>query len=590
MIVSAFIFLVYLADIIFYHEYADQSTDKVPQLLIRSRVLRLFYLTIQSIAPVLIFYLTVRLTDNHVGRSQHPYGILYYIANLQSVFLPNSPPLRSFFGEIFKFETNWEGESYIGIASILIIVIILINNLLKLFHIRFIKDKPVVANRQLVTVLVSSLLLLLLSMGYPFNAGMEFLLDWFPIINNFRGIGRFSWPFYFVITCIAIIYSDNIIRSSKYKVLFFILLLLIPVSYIVEGVQYQKNKWKKLSIIENYFNKEKLPASYQQALRLIDTAKYQAMQPLPYYNVGSEEYKLGATNKITLLSMVLSYHSNIPLFATYATNTSMIECKNLIQVLTPNVYDKEIIKDIPLKKPFLIVYSGEPLRNDESVVLSRATKIYQSGDFQLYSISYEDLLANKANEYIASFETIKNQLHQKVDYLISGNDADSYFLHVTYDEMPSDKTYYGKGALKKYITRYNLIARADPTQMQAGKEYIASFWLYTNIKEVSGDLIRSLIFVESRSSSGNIDWISMTNPAKSLVFNGSWTLIELPFTMPADCCNLSVYMELEDEADKMFIADEFLVREKTVDIYKVLEQSNNEVSVLYKNDHFIRSN
>ncbi|MBK6881985.1 MAG: hypothetical protein IPH05_03360 [Flavobacteriales bacterium] len=58
--------------------------------------------------------------------------------------------------------------------------------------------------------------LLLFAFCIPFKDFPE-LLDHLPILEQFRATGRFTWPFYFVITVTALFLLDKWTRNAWWK-------------------------------------------------------------------------------------------------------------------------------------------------------------------------------------------------------------------------------------------------------------------------------------------------------------------------------------------------------------------------------------
>ncbi|HLN52254.1 MAG TPA: hypothetical protein VK212_01010 [Lentimicrobium sp.] len=575
MITVAFIFLTFLINFLF---------EKKKFMLAREWM----YLFIQTIIPLAFFYIFIRVTDTHPGRNDQPYGILTYVANFQSVFLPSHPPLKNFYNDIFKIETNWEGWAYIGIGSILFILAYVLNSVLKIFRIRMVKDATFNNDKILVPSLIASVILLFLSMGYPFKLNMEYLLDWFPIINNFRGIARFSWPFYYTISISTIVFFSLLLPSGKSRFVVFIILLFIPFSYILEGLPHHETVRKKMTGYPNLFNAKYLPESFIQGLNFADSNKYQAIVPLPFFHIGCEDYKAIGTDKSHITSMVISYHSGIPIMGNYSTNTSIIESKNLIQVLSPNCYNKAIIFDIQSRKPFLVVHTNEDLNKYESDLLFRSQKIFSCGDFTLYSISYDNLLVNNSKTLITDYQKIKDHLTAKNGFMVSGSDTSGYLFFDSFENGKSDTTHTGMRAMKGQFKKYTPVVNIDPKKLTVDKEYTVSFWMYNQGEKFGQGALSSMAFVQTKDRDGKINWISTTNPARSVVIDGDWNLVELTFKMPSAVGELGVYIKGDDKSEKFFYLDDLLIKEKDVDVYKVIRESNGIIKELFANNNFIK--
>ncbi len=582
MIVSSFILLCFLFDYIFFER---SRYSKFWQWL---------YISLQTFLPIIIFWLFITITDKHIGRTGDPFGFLEYTATFYSVFLPNHPPLRPFFENI-SIDQAWEGWAYIGAGTLFTLLLFLINRVIRLFKKKsFADDSPLLNSQFIVPALFSSFILLLLSMGYPFKWHMEFLLDWFPVLKSFRGIGRFAWVFYYVITVSSVYFFFLIYESNKKHFIFLLIAVVLPLSYIWEGIPYHKEMGSNLNQYPNLFDKTQLPASISTGLQYTDKNKYQAIIPLPYYHIGSENYTKSATDKIYRLSMILSYHSEIPLMSNYSTNTSIPESKNLIQVLSPGFYSKAVLNDIKSDKPFLIIYSNDELSAYEKAILDKGIKIYSDNDYSLYSVSKDELFRNTSAEEIRNFEQIKNRLKDVNGFLITVSDSIASIVDTnavisfnSFEDMPQELSYRGKGSYYGEMKNYNLLTNIELSKLKKDKDYVVSYWMYNEGSDYGQDALNSLTFLEVRYPAGNQEWLSITNPARSVVINGSWSLVEMDFKLPDNASSLTVLLKGNDASGKKIYIDDVLIRAKDTDVYKIMKEENGSITELFKNNHRI---
>src|SRR5690606_27403625 len=86
---------------------------------------------IQVLLPPLLFLIISKSTDHHLNRPDVPWGYFESVAGIKSVFLPHHPPF-GFLGKLLgDAPASWEGWSYIGLASVIVLIIALINAIFK---------------------------------------------------------------------------------------------------------------------------------------------------------------------------------------------------------------------------------------------------------------------------------------------------------------------------------------------------------------------------------------------------------------------------------------------------------------------------
>lgn len=105
--------------------------------------------------------------------------------------------------------------------------------------------------------LISSVLLLLFSMTYPFSWNLEFLLDIITPLKQFRSPGRFAWGFYFIYTIsLSVLIYILFKKIQKRNVIIAYIFLALPlVIQFSESYNYFVSTCRKMQkVIKNPFN------------------------------------------------------------------------------------------------------------------------------------------------------------------------------------------------------------------------------------------------------------------------------------------------------------------------------------------------
>lgn len=580
MILVSFVFFCFVIDFFFY--------DKKKYY----RCNQLLYVALQTIIPLLLFWIFAALSDSHTGRTNNPYGFLVYTSNPSTIFIPHHPPLKPYINKIIPIIQKWEGLAYIGIITTISVLLFLINLILKRLKKKTIIDDTNLPVQPYIPVAVgSAIVLLLLSMGLPFKLGLQFLLDWFPVIKNFRGIGRFAWVFYYVVTVSFVYYFYLLYEKGTHKTLFLSITIALPVSLFFEGITYHEDVSRQLTNCPNYFDENQLDETLSAGVIKADSSIYQAIIPLPFYHIGSENYGSSGTNKIHKFSMLLGYHSHIPILSNYSTRTSILESKNLVQLTAPSFYKKEIEKDIHSEKLFLILYSHEDLSSGEKGILNKGDIVFSCEEYDLLSVSKGKLFENTAKYEIKHFNTIKESLVQNNGFLMFPKDSNSFVLYISFDDKPTDKLYRGNGAFTCSKSDYNLLVEIEPGILSVDREYEVSLWINNSGENYGQDVLNSMLFVQSEDTvAKKQEWIANTNPAKSSIINGNWSMVELSFKISDQNAKISVYIKGGRTPKINYFVDDLLIREKGTDVYKIIEKRDEQIIELFKNNYKIRIN
>jgi hypothetical protein len=331
---------------------------------------------IQSVVPVLL----LKLTDTHTDRVSRPYGFLYYTSSIETVFISSHPPFRHLMSQVYKIKSqSWEGLSYIGLTSVLCVLVMpffIIRNrglLRKQYH-------ESSNARALVYMIASSVVLLLFSMAIPFKWNMEWLLDDLPFIQQFRAPGRYAWVFYFMTTIASVIIISKYFLTRVNEHLRMIICSSALLLYSVEGIPFHSSTSQSL-FVKNPFDYNNIDEELKSITAAIRERNAQAIIPLPFFHIGTDHYNLIGSEQIQKTAFIVSYHTKLPLMAGFTPRTSLSESAMMIQAIESPAEDSPIRKYIDEGKPFIILGSKEPIREEEKGLLSKGKLILETDHY-----------------------------------------------------------------------------------------------------------------------------------------------------------------------------------------------------------------
>jgi len=577
MIAAAFLFAYLLVKFVF--EFRNKTIS------------RQFFYGLLSIIfiPIVIFRVFIFLTDTHTGRTDNPWGFFIAHTNFNSVFLPIKEPLKPIIKSLIgSYEQIWEGWAYIGIASIIIIILYFSLSATKSFKVK----KPVFDNRwfdnkQLQYILISSILLLIFSMAYPFRLNLEWMLDYVAVLKQFRAVGRFAWVFFFAITISSVYFTD---RMSKYyfsknkRAIAILLLFLLPALYFMEALPYHSKISKTISSSSNMFDFQQLDTDLKKGIEEINTDDYQAILPMPFFYIGSENFGKFGTDKIYLLSQITSYHTNLGIIGSYLTRTSIWESKNLMQLMSPGFYEKAIKDDFPNNKKILIASSNEHVSKYEQRVIDLAKLIYKGKDFSFYELKPNKIFKNTSTQELEKYKRLKPELFERNGFLT--NDTNSFFFYNDFEDNTSDISLSGKGAYTGWKNKYNKLASFDTSTFEPGEKYIASFWMYNAGKNYGQDMLNSMFILQEKEGE-NSAWSKIVNPAYSMVINDDWSLVEMEFVLKYPKSATTFMLKGSDFHKKQIYIDEFIIYKANSLNYRLVKLNDSINNKLIKNNHYI---
>jgi hypothetical protein len=555
----------------------------------RINILKYFKILAASLIPIVIFYLFVKITDIHSGRTTNPWGILESHAELSTIFLPSLGPLCIIKEYLFPgLIQTWEGWSYIGISTILALLFYILISVINSVKARSVLiDKTWLDNIPLRQLLVSSILILAISLFIPFRFHLEWLLKYFIIIKQFRGLGRFAWVFYFVST-ICLIYIVNKIferlKEKKLNLAGYVLIILVPISLICEGIPYHNFTSLELIKSPNLFDINQTSESFRSDIQSINPSKYQAILSFPFFYIGSENFGKSANDKIYKLSFLLSYHLKLPMLESYLTRTSIHESKYIMQLLASNFYHKSLKDDLPSDKPFLLISLNENLSPAENNFLKKSKVLISNAEYSIYEIQPKAFFENTSFQEINDFNKFKDNLFQKNTFLVS--DTTLYFSFLDFKQKsPGISFSENNGCYSGLQRNYNSIFSIEPGTLQVNRNYTTRFWMYNDGENFGQDCLEGMIFFQKRKGD-HIEWLNpiITAGTSHEIF-GKWSMVELSFDNNTNDMWYDLVIKGNDLSDKSIYIDDLLIFDSELAIYKYLKSDNHYF--LFHNNHRI---
>ena len=497
-------------------------------------------------------------------RCSMPWGFLHYNTSFQETFSSLTQPHFRWMDEnLIRFRrTDFEKQNYIGLVAGSFLIFLLINWLRKGFRSSPLSNLPQ-SSDFLTKLLIATLLIYIFSLGIPFIIPhLDALLLYTGPLKQFRSIGRFAWLFYFginIITLTGIFYLSKNLVWKNAMILSTILLLYF------EAYHFSNARNVDLDPIREWQS-----SNYFQAKSGLDFDQFQAILPIPYYNIGSDHfwekpYNIGFSLQ---KSLILSNETGLPVTAAMLTRTSLSQTINQIQLVRTPYRIPKIFEDYPNDKPLLLAM--DKTRFEEHKALNphfenAGELLFEDGELQLYKLplsSFEERIEAKKNAILKTIQS--DSLVAKNNFLVA--DSSMYWVYHSFDESPVEKKYFGEAglsqALTKPITLYD--NSVDPLPTNTPLEF--SIWMYIN-----EDLVPRSQFVFSEWDAQNHSLLqSRTEDVHRLIQvfdNNGWAMVELDFQRTQPDSRLEFKLQNPLIKQKEIQLDELLIRPAEADIY-----------------------
>lgn len=534
---------------------------------------------IQVGLPLLFFIYWLILMDPIDGRNSKPWGFLHYKANIQGIFTSlTQPHFRWVNDRLVTFgNVDFEAQNYFGMIGVFFTIIVLLqwarrwlgkSDLLPTIDNKWVFDR----------FLVAAFLLLLLAFGLPFVIpGLEFLLDYAGPLEQFRGIGRFAWLLFYLINIVGFVYLYEWSRGGDHwlrKILPFaaLFVLFFEAYHFSYARDYSLEEIKELKEGNRYTDSN------------IDFSKYQAILPIPYYNLGSGNFWWPYNNSFSLQqSQVLSLQTGLPVTAAQLTRSSPYHAIKQLQLVLEPYRSPLVFKDYPNDKPLLLLWDHyqkerEEYRGKYPHFEGAGITLFDEGNIRLAELpleSFEQRIEARKDSIRA--EIARRDTLFRFDGFLSTSEAKN-FLYRSWDDQNSGKPYWGEGGLMFKMPKQITIFEGQMPAAQAGQNCELLIWMY-----IKRDLnTRSHMVLEEVDAGGQVvrHYSDMVWRTVKVIDDTGWAMLEIPFVLQNADGKLAFRLENKDLRNKTFYLDELLIKPKEMDLYR------KENGVIWKNNRW----
>jgi hypothetical protein len=541
----------------------------------------LIHLFIQLLLPFLIMQLLGVYNDNVNDRTNTPWGFLDSRAYPKGVFLPFGKPYGQFLYHIFK-STNyisWEGIAYVGLVGLFTFMVIVKRWAILIKRKQFSDIFSPSENKIIDLLFWGSFALLIYSFGIPFIFGLQWLINYIGPLKQMRAIGRFTWPFYFIINIIGIYIIWKYSEKKGMKSLIWIALLILGYdSFIYSNGRYNylNNKFSEIEDVKNLLPQDSWAHK-------ITSTKFQAIISIPPFHLGSENIWIAPKCENLANTMLVSIKTGIPIVDIYYSRTSISQSYNSIQLTGEPYRHANLLNDCHNEKPFLIVKSNcDSYSNDENKLVSLGDFLYKNDKFSLYKVSYNSILHWSDSLYNKTKEEFSSKKLNKFNDIYS-SDSEKDFVYLSFDNNKChENPYLGNGCLSLETKGYQQIYNEGIPNCDTSKQYIISFW-YGNI--LTDLFMRSTLIVTLADSTGKTyheDWLGIGSCFK--ILDNNWALIEVKFKFKYPNDKLRLTLKSSNKLEGNFLVDELIIRKENCRIYKLYKEG-----IIKNNRYYIKT-
>lgn len=441
---------------------------------------RFYHLVVMVLVPFALLNVWIHWTDYCPDRPANPYGFTTYIGYWEGIFLPYAsfPMFQWIDQNIIPIRRiDSESQAYIGLVAFAFTLWLVFRRRFRMFEPSW--DEAAyhrVHKRYLNGIFAASFALVLFGCGVPFAIpGLEWMADYLGPLRQFRGLGRFTWVYYYVANVLVfyVLWNNSSrspivqrwsaemkaawekIRHGDFKNFSFSnakkwALVLLPLIILCwEARIFQRNT--QVSLSPNLAIRSIAAPTPDHWLNKVDFSKFQALMPLPYYHIGSENIWLDMHYPLYKKMQYTALHTGVPDMGVNMSRSAIGRMVKSMQWSLQPCESPALLGDLPDNRAIALMIAPEKWEDVKlryRHLLSKAVLVYDGPEMKIMSL-VPDSVRVYAQELSAAVvaETTPLNLRPVKDGWKSANLDNGWFLHQNYDDLSGAKyIFQGKGA------------------------------------------------------------------------------------------------------------------------------------------------
>jgi len=499
------------------------------------------------VLPFFLFRWLIFLNDHHYDRMDTPAGFFNYHAGWGSMFIPHHGPTSVVTKAMGMRANNWETWGYIGFATMLFILFILIYTIKQRKELSF----KLIMKHELMLFAISAYVVLVFSFCFPFKYDwMHWSTDYIGPLKQFRVLGRFIWVPYYVFTVATVVVMYRIyIRQNKNLIIGAFLMIGIGYNFL-EAYGAHRFVSKQLVLQENVFKTKYVDKDTKDVIDYLNTEDYDAFIMMPFTHMSSENMMLLGEEKASYQAFTIGFHTGLPMFNSVSSRMSQLESIKFNNFWGPEYCEKSLLEDVDSTAKIAVIWNDEPLSIDELRMTYTQNVIFENS---MYKIAEFNRSSWNTDYYFK--EVLKQKklaIHPtKHNHKATKNGGWCYYESWNHLKGESLK---GKGALSNIKEHYHTLIELDADSLQSG-DYEVSFWYNYKIDRAD---IPAFVEVTYKDGSDPL-WEDYFDIKQSSHIVGHYMQVKMNFKISENTDHVKLVLS-GNNTKEPYIVDELFIR------------------------------
>ncbi len=412
------------------------------------------------IIPAICLVTIKSVTDDVTDRPIEPWGIDSHTVTFETTFFPFIPPMDKMWTEILKREKPiFERIAYTGMIGLLMLPVIV-------FFLFSRNKEDHDMDTHVKTFLGAAIVSWLMAAGVIYQNGFKFLWEAIPLLKQFRGLGRFGIPFYYLYTLVCSYLLWQFYTKLKSRDLSAIGTYILFAALLIWSFE----SWLNIkAVAAPVFHQNKyLSDAKDDYVPLLNAAGYQpeqfqAMLQLPIVAIGSETMGVARGFWTLREGIHASFETGLPMIDFAMSRTSVSQGMDMIELISSPYQEKKRAKLLD-DRPILLVCEEEFVLPGERRWIDQAQKIGTYQSMTLYSLA--------ASVFKTQIQFADSNTHS-CNAIFDG-----------FENFQSDTTMTGNGSVR--ITRVPQSIWSYTDTSSIAKTWKVSFW--SHIDNLKGNM------------------------------------------------------------------------------------------------------
>jgi hypothetical protein len=299
---------------------------------------------------------------------------------------------------------------------------------------------------------------------------------------------------------------------------------------------------------------DKVNASPENAwVSQINPNDYQAILPLPYFHVGSENVWLDSKCESLGQSLIVGLKSGLPSMGVALSRTSISQTYKNLELASIPVGPYRVKQDLPNQKPLLMMVDNcNDLNKAERNLVKHASKVWQGPKFAFYSfpVAMLDTIAQKGQK---AFESEMKAIRE------GKADTTQVLFFDGFENNKTEGAFAGSGAFTSPMKNWSHPLEFKIKNAMPGDSCEVLFW----VKGFEKDLLARTVFEFVQKDGDKVVEYKFDQLHRYFCsFHNDWMRIRIPFVIKSANDLILLAIRNEDMKNFNLVMDDMLIKKQ----------------------------